>query len=146
MKIDPREIWRRTRLGVWPERYVLASVAPARLGEAASLVATTDGADTFAALVVERDEVSITIAEGAWAASGLSRGARTEGPFRALTLDVDVDLGVCGYLAPAAVRLAEAGVAIVPQCGFLKDHLLVHERDLDRAVEVLEAWIAECRR
>jgi hypothetical protein len=44
------------------------------------------------------------------------------------------------------VRLAAAGISIVPQCGYLKDHLLVHESNLERTVEVLEAFILGCRR
>jgi hypothetical protein len=142
LKERAREIWSRTRVHVWPDTYVLASLPPAALGDAASLVA---GASGFGALVVERDEVSVTVAEARWLESHLASSGRTEGPFRALTLDVDIELDVCGYLAPAAALLAEAGVAIVPQCGFLKDHLLVRQEDLDPAVRVLEAWIAACR-
>ena len=66
-------------------------------------------------------------------------------PYRAITFDVNIDLGVVGYLAPAAARLAAAGVSIVPQCAYLKDHLLVREADLETARAVLEAFIAECR-
>jgi hypothetical protein len=142
LKGRARDIWSRTRVHVWPETYVLASLSRVHLGDAAALVATAAG---FAALVVERDEVSVTVAESCWAESGLARAGRPEGPFRALTLDVDIELDVCGYLAPAATLLAEAGVAVVPQCGFLKDHILVREKDLESTVRVLEGWIAACR-
>lgn len=141
MRDRARELWSRTRLHVWPERYVLASLSRDHLGDAAALVAAGAG---FAALVVERDEVSVTVAESSWTGR-LTHSARAQGPFRALTLDVDIALDVCGYLAPAAALLAEAGVAIVPQCGFLKDHILVHEDDIGPAVRVLEGWIAACR-
>lgn len=142
LKDRAREIWSRTRVLVWPESYVLASLSRAHLGDAAALVATAAG---FAAFVVERDEVSVTVAESSWTESRLASTGRAQGPLRVLTLDVDIDLDVCGYLAPAARLLAEAGVAIVPQCGFLKDHILVHERDLESAARVLEGWIAACR-
>jgi hypothetical protein len=142
LKDRARDIWSRTRLHVWPESYVLASLSRAHLADAAALVATAAG---FAALVVERDEVSVTVAELCWAESRLARAGRAEGPFRALTLDIDIQLDVCGYLAPAATLLAEAGVAIVPQCGFLKDHILVRREDLEPAVRVLDGWIAACR-
>lgn len=140
-----RELWARTRLRVWPETYRLVSLPPTALAQAAALVGTSSG--TFAALVVERDEVSLTAPEHVFRASGLRGTARAdEGPLRAVTFDLDLDLSVVGYLAPAAARLAEAGVSIVPQCAFLKDHLLVHALHLDRAVEVLEALIEECAR
>ncbi len=136
-----RAVWARTRLHLWPESYVLASLPVAALGEAALLLARASG---FSALLLERDEVSVTLAEGLWRESALRTRALAEaGPYRAVTFDVNIDLGVVGYLAPAAARLAEAGVSIVPQCAFSKDHLLVREADLETARTVLEALIVE---
>lgn len=138
-----RALWARTRLHVWPEAYRLVSLPPAALADAAALLGASDG--TFAALVVERDEVSLTLPEALWQGSALAAVARDDdGPYRAVTFDLDLDLSVAGYLAPAAARLAEAGVSIVPQCAFLKDHLLVRETQLARTLEALEAFIAEC--
>jgi hypothetical protein len=142
--LPTRDIWARTRLHVWPERYVLASLPLARLADAAAFVASRPGA--FAALVVERDEVSVTAVSSEWNGSGLALFARASPPLRAITLDIDIDLDVCGYLAPAATLLGEAGVSMVPQCAFSKDHLLVHEEKLNTAVEVLEDWIRTCQR
>lgn len=138
-----RRLWSQTRVHVWPEVSWLVSLPPDAVREAAALV--TGSAGRFAALVLERDEVSLTVPDAVWAASPLRARARAvAGPYRALTFDLDLELEVVGYLAPAAERLAAAGVSIVPQCGFLKDHLLVREQDLERAREVLEQWIADC--
>jgi hypothetical protein len=145
-EVEPaaREVWARTRLHVWPERYVLASLPPGALVKAAEVVGRASG---FVALVAERDEVSVTLTEEAWATSGLGAHASAEaGPYRAITFDVNIDLAVVGYLAPAAARLGAARVSIVPQCAFLKDHLLVREADLKTAVSVLEDLIGACRR
>jgi hypothetical protein len=132
--------WARTTLHVWPEQYVLVSLTPDLLPETASLAGAVSG--KFAALVMERDEVSLTIEKEMWLASSLRPKAVAEnGPFRAITLDVNVDLGVVGYLAPAALALADAGVSIIPQCACLKDHLLVHEKDVERAIETLNEFI-----
>lgn len=139
-----RALWARTRIHVWPERYVLASLPMEQAAAAAALAGSRTQA--FAALVVERDEVSLTLSEDAWRESELRLLARAEaGPFRAITFDIDVELDVCGYLAPAAQRLALAGVSIVPQCAYLKDHLLVHESRLTQALSVLEELIRACR-
>lgn len=138
------QFWAKTTLHVWPERYWLASLPSALLADAAGLVAQSSG--TFAALVLERDEVSLTLEQGVWEASGLRARAREQqGPCRAITLDVNVDLDISGYLAPAAARLAEAGISIVPQCAYLKDHILVHEKHLDKAVRLLEEFMRSCR-
>jgi hypothetical protein len=134
----------RTRLHVWPEPLRLVSFPPDRLGDAASLVAGAAG--SFASLVLERDEVSVALPERVFEASPLRAAARADaGPYRAITLDIDVELDVTGYLAPAAVLLGEAGISIVPVCAFLKDHLLIREPDLERALAVLEGLIASCR-
>jgi hypothetical protein len=144
VEAELRRLWASTRLHVWAEPTLLVSLPVAELEAAASVVATVSGA--FAALVLERDEVSLTVPDSAWRAAPLRlRAARASGPLRVITFDLDLELSVVGYLAPAAARLAEAGVSIVPQCAFLKDHLLVAEEDLDAAVVALESWIAECR-
>jgi hypothetical protein len=62
-----------------------------------------------------------------------------------VTFDVNVDLGVFGYFAPAAVRLANADISIVPESAFLKDHVLVHERDLERTVATVGKLIEDCK-
>ena len=139
-----RFYWARTTLRVWPEQYLLVSLTPHLLPEAASLAGAAAG--KFAALVLERDEVSLTIEKEMWLASPLRSHALAEnGPFRTITFDVNVDLDVVGYLAPAALALAEADVSIIPQCACLKDHLLVHERDLERAIKTLNECTHSCQ-
>ena len=138
------EIWARTTLRLWPEHYVLASLEPGLLGRAAALAGRAKG--TFVALLLERDEVSLVVSEELWNGGALEAGCRAVArPFRVLTLDCDVDLEVTGYFAPAAERLARAGIPIVPACGYLKDHILVREQDAGRALAVLEELIAESR-
>jgi hypothetical protein len=140
-----RLFWDRTKLHVWPEQYLLASLPHDLLAEAAALAGAASG--TFVALVMERDEVSLTIERGMWLASPLRLRALAEnGPFRTITLDVNVDLDVVGYLAPAVLALAEAGVSIIPQCACLKDHLLVHEKNLERAIETLNKLMHRSQR
>jgi hypothetical protein len=142
LSLSPRTLWARTKLHVWPERYTLVSLPVSRLDAAALLVASNR--NSFGAVVVERDEVSLTLREELWAGAPLRSEAREErGPYRAITFDLDLDLDVCGYLAPAAERLAAAGISIVPQCAFLKDHILVAEIHLEGAVRVLEDLIRD---
>ena len=135
-----RLLWASVRLHVWPERYVLASLPIARLAEASALVARA--ADTFVAIVRERDELSLTLPE-ALRAELEPLANRVAGPYRVITFDLALELDLVGFLAPAAERLAAAGVSIVPQCGFRTDHLLVWDRDLALAVGILETLIRE---
>jgi len=140
MQERARALWAKTTLHVWPEPYRLVSLPLSALTEAAALVDETG--EAFSCLIKERDEVSLTIAAAAWDGSPLRRSARgDQGPFRLITFDLDLDLAVTGYLAPAAEALAAAGVPIVPQCAFLKDHVLVPADRLETAVLALERVI-----
>jgi len=145
MRPETRTLWARTTLRVAPEKYCLVSLPTRMLSEAVRMVAKEDG--RFAALIAEPDEVSLTIRDSVWETSSLRRRATAEsGPFHAITFNLDLNPAVVGYFAPAAQRLAEAGISIVPQCAFLKDHLLIQEADLPKATEVLKKLIADCRK
>ncbi len=141
---ETRRLWARTILRVAAEKYCLVSIPTAMLPEAVALVAKE--VERFAALIAEPDGISLTIRERAWRTSSLRERASAEsGPFRVITFDLELDPAVVGYFAPAACLLAEAGISIVPQCAFLRDHLLVREADLPKAREVLEKLIADCK-
>ena len=145
MNDEIRRLWAQTRVFVWPQIYDLVSFSLEELPLAASLIAAST--DRFAALVLEADEVSLTIDEKLWqefAARGV-QAKSVVGPYRAVTLQLNIDLGISGYLLPAAALLAEAGISILPQCGHLKDHLLIRAEQTDRAVEILEGLVNHCR-
>lgn len=143
MKTEVKNLWRQTKLRLWPERYWLISVAPEQLTLAAQTLRQVTS--SFAALVLERDEVSLTLPEEAWQkCSAQFVNAKVAGPYCALTFDLNIELSVSGYLLPAAERLAEAGISIVPQCAFLKDHLLLQEEDTVRAMAIMQQMIAAC--
>ncbi len=135
-------LWARASLRVWPEKYVLVSLPTSSLSEAANIVGRSAGA--FAALILERDEISLTLPEHVWSAHAVKANAQ-DGPYRAVSFNVDVDLEVFGFIAPAVVRLANARISIVPEAAFLKDHLLVHEKDLDQTVSIVGKLIKDCQ-
>lgn len=138
------KLWSETALLLWPQRLILASFAADDWPGIADAIAPCLGG--FSAIVVERDEVSVTLEGAAWEGLDLVAAAvAVAGPYRAITFDLPVDLGVCGYLLPAAERLAAAGVSIVPQCGYQKDHILVREADATKAMEVLGGLIEEAK-
>jgi hypothetical protein len=139
-----KKLWAGTEIRLWPETYVLVSLPHKSL--AGALTAISSAAGHFSAVVVEKDEVSLTVEEGCWGRNAAAVPfSKADGPYRVVTLQLNVDLGVTGYLAPAAVRLAEAGISIVLQCAFLKDHLLIRAADAERAVNVLGQLARECR-
>jgi len=146
MNQEVATLWSRTALLLWPQEVVLASFALADLPAVASALASRlePPRHAFSAVIVERDEVSVTIERAKWDALAIAKQARAvAGPYRAITLDLQVGLAVSGYLLPAAERLAAAGISIVPQCAFQKDHLLVQADDAGRAMSILGDLVDE---
>jgi hypothetical protein len=143
MQAAVRTLWAKTRIRVWPGDYLLVSLPPAALAAAATLMAKAAG--PFTAMVVEKEEVSLTLRRDAWlAASEKIDVLAVAGPYRVVTLDLVIDLNVSGYLLPAAERLAQAGIAIVAQCAYRKDHLLIRSEDAQSAVSILTQLSTEC--
>ncbi len=143
MNATVRALWAKTRIALWPGDYLLVSLPHTALKQAALLAAA--GADQFAALVVEKEGVSLTLPREAWAeASQKLHALAAAGPYRVVTLDLEIDLNVSGYLLPAAERLAQAGIAIVAQCAFRKDHLLIRSEDAEITVSILRRFAAAC--
>lgn len=71
------------------------------------------------------------------------RDAKVEGNFRLLSFDVALDFSVVGFLAEVAGILAEAEISIVALAAFSRDHILVRQADLPKALKVLGAHVAE---
>ena len=71
------------------------------------------------------------------------RAARVERGFRLLTFDTVMDFSVVGFLASVAEILTEAGVSIVALSSFSRDHILVKQDDLARALKALGPHVEE---
>lgn len=143
-----RQLWAQTRLKVWPERYYLVSLPREALISFAEVFTQWVKTDTnhFSAVVIEQDEISLTISETVWlsVANRLSYSAISSA-YKVITFNINLDLAVVGYLAPAAAQLAQGGISIVPQCAYLKDHLLIRETDLEQAQAILVTLIQDCQ-
>ena len=71
------------------------------------------------------------------------REARIARGFRLLTFDIELDFSVVGFLALVAQKLAEHNVPIVAVGAFSRDHLLIKQEDLSRALKVLGELVDE---
>ena len=65
------------------------------------------------------------------------RDARSERGFRLLTFDLVMDFTVVGFLAEVARILAAAEIPIVALSAFSRDHLLIKQENLAKALKVL---------
>ncbi len=71
------------------------------------------------------------------------REAKTEGNFRLLSFDLEMDFNVVGFLAEVSRILAEAEISIVALSAFSRDHVLIRQADLPKALKVLGQYVAE---
>lgn len=65
------------------------------------------------------------------------RGATVEAPWKCLEVIGPLDFALTGVLSSLAAPLANAAVSIFAVSTYNTDYLLVHERDLDRAIASL---------
>jgi len=71
------------------------------------------------------------------------RNAKTQGNFRLLSFDVELNFETVGFLAQISNILAEANVSIVALSAFSRDHLLIKQEDLPKALRVLGKYVKE---
>ena len=69
--------------------------------------------------------------------------AKVESGFRLLTFDIELDFNVVGFTAGVTKILAEAQIPIVALSAFSRDHLLIKQMDLAKALKVLGEYVGE---
>jgi hypothetical protein len=128
----------QSRWVVRPERFVLAGLDPSERMVVVRLLAGVSA--PFMQFIVEPDVLTLVLPEGEWRAlSPAFPHARRQGPFRAISFDLDLPDDLVGFLAAVSRALAEAGVPILAICGYAKDHVLVREEHLEQALAAIAA-------
>ena len=149
MNLDVRTVWASAQVKVWPDPLVLATFprfAGDRVAAFAGRVGVRDPG-VFVAFLTENNECTLTAPAAAFKAWRLrDRATEVVSDLRAITIDAAMPVDLVGFFAPAAERLAQALVPIIPQCGFRTDHLLVPASQLDDAIRAIEGLIADARK
>jgi hypothetical protein len=143
-RADVEELLRRTRVEVAPATYFLIGLRHqdwTRLLENPEL--SPSGSSPFM-LLRDEHEVTLLLDEADWQRMRhAAREARVEGGFRLVTLDVELDWQVVGFLARVTEILAAANIAVGTLSAFSRDHLLIKQDDLGTALRVLGNYVAE---
>jgi len=71
------------------------------------------------------------------------REAKFEGGFRLLSFNLVMDFNVVGFLAEVSRILAESNISIFAVSAFSRDHLLIKQDDLAKALKVLGEYVEE---
>lgn len=142
--MNPSELLRKTRVEVAPETFFLISL---RYEDWLKLLENPElsprGTATF---MILRDvhEVTLLLDEVDYGTIRHAiRDAKTEGAFRLVTFNIELDWNVIGYFSLISKILAEAGIAIGAISAFSRDHLLIKQEDLAKALKVLGNYVEE---
>ena len=141
---DVTELLRRTRVEVLPAPYFMISLRHEDWQRVLEQPELSPRGDAPYMLLRDTVEVTLLLDETDWQTMRhAAREARVEGGFRMLTLDIELGWEVVGYLARVTSILAEAGIPVGALSAFSRDHLLIKQDDLGRALRVLGEHVAE---
>ena len=118
--------------------YTLIHLPPGAITPAAIIFAEIS--DPFGALIADKDEVTLLLAEDDWKAYNRRLPDHTTtGPYRLITFDLELDPDLIGFMALIARILAEAGVPILAFSAYARDHIFVQADQFQTAWDALEA-------
>jgi uncharacterized protein len=140
---DMMPVFAATELKLHPDEYSIVSLPVEDKSRALDLFKPLD---PFCSVTIDTDEVSLILKEGDWdMIMDDFNGYEVEGPYRVITFDIVLGLGLVGYLSVVSAVLAEAGISIYAVSTYLRNHILVKSDDASRAMQVLGELVERCR-
>lgn len=96
--------------------------------------------EPFTALIVDKDEITLVIPSEAMEdfTARIPGHIASKETYRLITLDVELDLSVVGFMSHISRVLASASISIFPLAAYSHDHLLVTEDQFGQALQILE--------
>lgn len=141
---DAAELLRRARVEVAPATFALVGMRPEDWQRLLENPELSPRAGSNFMLLRDPFEVTLLLEEDDWRAMRhAARDARVETGFRLVTLDVELGWNVVGFLAHVTQILAKEGIAVGALSAFSRDHLLIKQDDLGRALRALGPHVAE---
>jgi len=138
------ELLRQTRIDVAPASYVVVGLSHRLWAQLLENPELSPRADAPFMIFRDQHEVTLLIEEDDWTRiSHAARDAQVERGFRLVTLDITLPWNTVGYLARVTGLLADAGISIGAITAFSRDHLLIKQDDLGKAMRVLGEHVAE---
>ncbi|MBA2621481.1 MAG: ACT domain-containing protein [Acidobacteria bacterium] len=142
--MNAAELLRKSRVEVAPETFSLVSV---RRADWLKLLENSELSPRMSApfmIFFDKWEVTLLLDEIDFGAIRHAvRDAKIEGNFRLLTFDIELEWNVIGFLAEISKILAEAEIAIGALSAFSRDHVLIKQMDLAKALKVLSEYVDE---
>lgn len=100
--------------------------------------------EPFCALIVDKDEVTLVIPNDAIDdfAKRLQGHTSSGKLYRLITLDIELDMNLVGFMAKVSAALAAVQVSILPIAAFSRDHILVPADQVSIAIEALNKLVS----
>jgi hypothetical protein len=138
------ELLKSTRIEVSAETFTLLSVTNEQWLQLLESPELSPRMTAPFMIFKDRWEITLLVDETDFAAMRVGlREARTERGFRLLSFDIELDFSVFGFLAFVSEKLAAAEIPIVALSAFSRDHLLVKQEDLAKALKILGEFVDE---
>jgi len=136
--MDAKALLREARIQVAPEVYTLVSIDHKTWN--GLLDRSELSPRTTAQFMILKDEWEVTLLldeiDIGILLPALSN-AKMERGYRLVTFDLVLDLSVVGFMAEISRLLGEANIPIVALSAFSRDHLLIKQQDLAKALTTL---------
>ena len=71
--------------------------------------------------------------------------ARIQKPYRIISFEANLPDNLIGFLAAVTGALADAGVPLLAICGYSKDHVMVREEDVTKALAAIEGLVERAK-
>ena len=138
------ELLKKTRVEIAPETFSLVSLRKEDWLKVLENPALSPRMTAPFMIFKDRWEVTLLLDETDFETMRVGlRDARTKRGFRLLSFDIELDFAVVGFLAFVSEKLAIAGIPIVALGAFTRDHLLIKQEDLSKALKILGEFVEE---
>ena len=144
MKSSIKDILKQTKIDITPEIFNLISLTP---NDFSKVLENPELSPRMTApFMIFKDKYEITLLLDETDFAGIRnnlQNAGVETGFRLLTFEIVLDFNVFGFLAEVARILAEAEIPIVALSAFSRDHILIKQENLAKALKVLSPYVEE---
>ncbi|HYN24390.1 MAG TPA: ACT domain-containing protein [Pyrinomonadaceae bacterium] len=141
---DTPDLLRETRIEVVPATFVLVGLSHQNWTRLLENPELSPRAESPFLIFRDGREVTLLLEEDDWQRiRHIVRDAKMERGFRLVTLDIELPWNVIGYLARVTAILAAAGIPVGALSSFSRDHLLIKQDDLGKALRVLSEHVKE---
>lgn len=144
MKSSIKDILKQTKIDIPPEIFNLISLTP---DDFFKVLENPELSPRMTApFMIFKDKYEITLLLDETDFAGIRNNlenAKIETGFRLLTFEIVLDFNVFGFLAEITRILAEAEIPVVALSAFSRDHILIKQENLAKALKVLSPYVEE---